>query len=521
MAAPFDVIVFGPTGVTGREVVRYLDQRATQVGATWAVAGRDRARIDAVLDRLGATPDGVVLADVTDKPSIEAMVERARVVVNLVGPYTQYGEPVHAACARAGVHQLDLTGEIDWVRLMIERYGSTAEASGATILPCAGFESLPFDLAALLAASTAHQRGRGWSVTDVDAAVTFSAPGTMAGVTDAVSGGTFASLVEILRSGRSGLPDPHALDPTGSRRTRGYDLRPRRHSGSGAWLAPLFPSPLINPPVLHRTAGLLRGDGDGMFTADYRYREGTGHRVHARTDQPARHGACRLRGDGIGSVGRDRRQLLPRTFARRPRRRPIADRPSARHWPTARHPRRLVVPDRRAGHDGERRDGRRPRRGAWPSRLQVDRDARWRSGCRCRRPCNATSRLRHARHRARRRQPRQVRPCRRPIRCRRAQLNLAQTSERARRRTHPRRRDGAWRSGEDRSWCCAGADPRVPQGPSANTGRSRACRLRHLDASGIDEFDMHDLIHHDKRSAAELWNSAGERRPVGNRPRRR
>jgi short subunit dehydrogenase-like uncharacterized protein len=105
MAAAFDVIVLGPTGVTGREVVRYLDQRATPLGTTWAVAGRDQARIDAVLAGLGATPDGVVLADVTDEASVRAMVERARVVVNLVGPYTRYGEPVHAACARAGVHQ--------------------------------------------------------------------------------------------------------------------------------------------------------------------------------------------------------------------------------------------------------------------------------------------------------------------------------------------------------------------------------------------------------------------------------
>ena len=103
----------------------------------------------------------------------------------------------------------------------------------------------------------------------------FAAPGTMAGIGDAVSGGTFASLVEMLRGGGGRLPDPHALDPGGSRRTGGFDLRPRRHAGTGAWLGPLFPSPLINPPVLHRSAALLRDDGDALFAADYRYREGT------------------------------------------------------------------------------------------------------------------------------------------------------------------------------------------------------------------------------------------------------
>ncbi|MEJ7584328.1 MAG: saccharopine dehydrogenase NADP-binding domain-containing protein [Acidimicrobiales bacterium] len=274
MAAPFDVILLGPTGVTGREVARYLARRAPQLGLTWAVAGRDRDRIDAVLGRVGATPDGVVVADVADVASIDALVERGRVVANLVGPYARYGEPVHRACARAGVHQLDLTGEIDWVGQMIDRHEPTARASGAAIIPCAGFESLPFDLAALLAAGTAHGRS-GSPVAEVDAAVAFTAPGAMTGITDAVSGGTFASLVEIMRSGRGRLPDPHALDPVTSRRGGGYDLRPRRHTGTGAWLAPLFPSPLINPPVLHRSAALLRADGDATFAADYGYREGT------------------------------------------------------------------------------------------------------------------------------------------------------------------------------------------------------------------------------------------------------
>jgi short subunit dehydrogenase-like uncharacterized protein len=274
MAAIFDVILLGPTGVTGREVARYLARRAPPLGLTWAVAGRDRDRIDAVLGRVGATPDGVVLADVADAASIEALVERGRVVANLVGPYARSGEPVHSACARAGVHQLDLTGEIEWVRQMIDRHEPTALASGAAIVPCAGFESLPFDLAALLAASIAHGRA-GSPVIDVDAAVAFSAPDALTGITDAVSGGTFASLVEIMRSGRGRLPDPHALDPVRSRQAGGYDLRPRRHTGTGVWLAPLFPSPLINPPVLHRSAALLRADGDTVFAPDYRYREGT------------------------------------------------------------------------------------------------------------------------------------------------------------------------------------------------------------------------------------------------------
>jgi short subunit dehydrogenase-like uncharacterized protein len=275
MAAPFDVILFGPTGVTGREVARYLDHRAGAVGATWAVAGRDRTRIDQALARMGAEPDAVLLADTTDEASIEAMVGAGRVVANLVGPYARYGEPVHRACAEAGVHQLDLSGEIDWVGEMIERYDAPARASGAAIVPCAGFESLPFDVGARLAAVTAHER-HGSPVVDVDAAVAITSTARITKLADAVSGGTYASMVEMVRRDGGGrFMDAHALDPQRPPGRSRFDLRPRRHAGTGAWLAPMFPSPFLNPPVVHRSAAIWRDAGDPVFAPAFRYREGT------------------------------------------------------------------------------------------------------------------------------------------------------------------------------------------------------------------------------------------------------
>ena len=58
-----DVVLLGPTGVTGREVARHLARRAPALGLTWGVAGRDPARIEAALVDVAGRPD-VVLRNV-------------------------------------------------------------------------------------------------------------------------------------------------------------------------------------------------------------------------------------------------------------------------------------------------------------------------------------------------------------------------------------------------------------------------------------------------------------------------
>lgn len=270
----FDVVLFGPTGVTGREVARYLGRRAPELGMSWAVAGRNEKRIRDALDAVDAKPDGVLVADVNDQASIEAMVASATVVANLVGPYARYGEPVYAACAAGGTHQLDLTGEIDWVRAMIDHYDDEATRSGAKIVPTSGFEALPFDLGVLLAAQQLHER-TGDPVVSVDAAVTTETSMAVSSLTDAVSGGTFLSMVDVIRRGIDArLKDPYTLDTPGSRATGRYDLRPRKHSGTHQWLAPMVPSMYLNPAVVHRTASLLRDSGDSIHADNFMFQEG-------------------------------------------------------------------------------------------------------------------------------------------------------------------------------------------------------------------------------------------------------
>lgn len=276
MADSFDVVVFGATGVTGREVARYLGRRARELGLSWAAAGRDPERVRATLHAVGARPDGVLTADTADRASIDDLAAASAVLVNLVGPYSRHGEVVYEACINQGIIELDLTGELDWLAGMLFRHGAAAAAAGARLIPVAGFEALPFDLGARFAASAAYDRF-GEPVALVDVALTTVERAPVRRPADAVSGGTWASAMGMLRRGPSAASsDARLLDPPEQHgQPRPFSLAPRRHPATGAWLAPLIPSPLLNPPVAHRSAALLRADGDPVFSERYQYREGT------------------------------------------------------------------------------------------------------------------------------------------------------------------------------------------------------------------------------------------------------
>ena len=208
-------------------------------------------------------------------PASRRWWRRTRVVADLVGPFVRYGEPVYAACARSGTHCVDPCGETDWIRQMIDRYDDVATDSGAVLVPTAGFEALPFDLGTLYAAHRLHER-TGDPVVSADVAVRIATDVPVRRLADAVSGGTFASGIELIERGNSAaVTDPYGLDTDGSSASGRYDLRPRKHAGTGEWLSPLVPSPYLNPAVVHRSASLLRDSGDTIYAPDFAYREGT------------------------------------------------------------------------------------------------------------------------------------------------------------------------------------------------------------------------------------------------------
>ena len=124
MSAPFDVVVFGATGFTGRLVAEYLNSRyGMGGGVAWAIAGRDLDKLAALRRQIGAPATLPLLqGNAAEAASLAALARQARVVISTVGPYQLHGEPLVRACAEAGTDYVDLCGEPAWMARMIARY---------------------------------------------------------------------------------------------------------------------------------------------------------------------------------------------------------------------------------------------------------------------------------------------------------------------------------------------------------------------------------------------------------------
>ncbi len=247
----YDVVLFGATGFTGGLTAEYLAEHAPD-GLRWALAGRNKAKLEAVRARLGREVD-LLVADVTDPDSITAVATAARVVVTTVGPYVTYGEPLVKACAEAGTDYLDLSGETEFTDSMYVRYHAKAVETGARLVHACGFDSIPYDL------------GVQFTVEHLPRDVPIRVSGLIrAG--GAPSGGTFASALTAFSRGKQIL--------AAARERRRAEPRPEGRSAraagdrirriDGFWAVPL---PTIDPQIVARSAAALPSYGpDFQYT---------------------------------------------------------------------------------------------------------------------------------------------------------------------------------------------------------------------------------------------------------------
>ncbi|WUI01930.1 saccharopine dehydrogenase NADP-binding domain-containing protein [Spirillospora sp. NBC_00431] len=257
----YDIVLFGATGFTGALAAEYLAGHADP-GTRWALAGRDRAKLRAVRDRLAKLDPAcaglpLLHADTTDAASIEEIANAARVVVTAVGPYAEHGEPLVAACARAGTDYVDLTGEPTFVDRMYVKYHDEAVRSGARIVHACGFDSVPHDL------------GVYFTVKRLPEGVPLRVEGFVRGRGDASGGtlhsavGIFADAAGMLRAGR----ERRRLEerPAGRRVRVSRRPVPKARVGDG-WTLPL---PSIDPQIVVRSAAALDRYGPDFTYGHY------------------------------------------------------------------------------------------------------------------------------------------------------------------------------------------------------------------------------------------------------------
>jgi short subunit dehydrogenase-like uncharacterized protein len=268
----FDLVLFGATGFVGKLTAQYL-LGAAPAEARIALAGRSLDKLTRVRDELGpaAANWGLVVADSADQAALDALAARTTVVVTTVGPYLRYGLPLVAACAKAGTHYADLTGEPLFIRDAIDRYHEQAVETGAKIVNSCGYDSIPSDLSVyqLYKRSVADNTGELEETT------------LIASLKGGVSGGTIDSgraMMEAIAadpSKGSVMSHPYSLSPDQSMEPkvgRQTDQALQRASsidpGLDGWVG-TFVMAAHNTKIVRRTNGLL----GWVYGKNFRYRE--------------------------------------------------------------------------------------------------------------------------------------------------------------------------------------------------------------------------------------------------------
>jgi short subunit dehydrogenase-like uncharacterized protein len=127
------VVVYGASGYTGRLVAEYL----REYNVPFIAAGRDKARIAEAMDKVPGidTIEHDIVEVSHDVETLSELFDGAKVVLNTVGPFAQYGREVVEACISTGCHYLDTTGEQDWLITCDEEYGERMAAKGLLLAP--------------------------------------------------------------------------------------------------------------------------------------------------------------------------------------------------------------------------------------------------------------------------------------------------------------------------------------------------------------------------------------------------
>lgn len=264
----YDVIILGASGFTGRLVAEYYLKKYGLGGElSWAIAGRNQEKLASICKELGNEEIPILIANSLDKDAMDALVKKTRVLCTTVGPYAKFGDLAVAACIENKTHYCDLTGEVQWIRKMIDMHHEAAQKQKVKITHCCGFDSVPSDMGVFFLQQKAKEK-KGEYCQEVKLG--------LRAIKGGMSGGTYASLSHVMKEAKENpaigktLVNPYGLNPQGA--LQGPDKRDlaavKYDRDFDSWKSP-FIMAAINTKVVRRSHAL-----NGFpYGKDFRYDE--------------------------------------------------------------------------------------------------------------------------------------------------------------------------------------------------------------------------------------------------------
>lgn len=309
MNREFDIVVFGATSFVGKILCHYLVNEYTEPNLTWAMAARSESKLQQLKASLGTEADAVplLIADSSDEASLQSLCEKTEVIISTVGPYALYGELLVKLCSKLGTDYCDLTGEPQWIRRMIKLYEQEAKRSGARIVNCCGFDSIPSDIGVKFLQD--HSRRHfGAYCNDVKLRVKVLKGGA--------SGGTIASGLNLYKEAardtelQKEMRDPYSLCPEGhSFSVRQHNVTVEHDADYDEWAGP-FIMASINTRVVLRSNSLV----EGFYNENFRYSEAMLTGKDKRGEKAAKRLSFGTKVAGIAMVFAPLRWLATRFF---------------------------------------------------------------------------------------------------------------------------------------------------------------------------------------------------------------
>ncbi len=266
MRRQFQLIVWGASGFTGQLVCEYLLEKYPGEELKWAMAGRSTPKLKEIQRKLQCDHIPILEADSNHLESLKKMVSQTAVILSVVGPYSLYGSHLIEACIREKTDYCDLSGEVHWMRKMIDRWQKEAVNAGVRLVNSCGFDSVPSDLGVLYMQKQAEKE-LGQPLRNISMRVKKIKGG--------VSGGTIASMFNIRKEAEKDRsiyriimrryslnPDPEWDGPDER------DLKTVKWDPvSNSWISP-FIMGTINTRIVRRTQALVNYPYGKEFTYD-------------------------------------------------------------------------------------------------------------------------------------------------------------------------------------------------------------------------------------------------------------